>query len=148
MALYESGEMYLETILVLYLGREKAINGSRVKSFIDAGAVVASHSDFPVSPSFSVPQSICLGSQGYLPSFGEKYLRNKNEVIGRMNALKVLTTNVAYMWHQEDRMGSLEVGKLANITVFDKDFLKDDLKEVENSKCLATFVDGKLVYKA
>lgn len=134
--------------MVLYLGREKAINGSRVKSFIDAGAVVASHSDFPVSPSFSVPQSICLGSQGYLPSFGEKYLRNKNEVIGRMNALKVLTTNVAYMWHQEDLMGSLEVGKLANITVFDKDFLKDDLKEVENSKCLATFVDGKLVYKA
>lgn len=134
--------------MVLYLGQEKATDGFRVKSFMDAGAVVASHSDFPVSPSFSVPMSICLGSQGYLPSLGEKYLRNKNEVIGRMNSLKALTTNVAYMWHQEDRMGSLTVGKLANLTVFDKDFLKDDLAEVENAKCLATFVDGQLVYKA
>lgn len=44
-------------------------------------------------------------------------------------------------------MGSLEIGKLANLTVFDKDFLQDDLTEVENAKCLATFVDGKLVYE-
>jgi hypothetical protein len=42
-------------------------------------------------------------------------------------------------------MGSLEIGKLANITVFDSDFLRDDLAEVETAKCLATFVDGELV---
>lgn len=47
---------------VIYLGQEKATNGSRVKSFIDAGAVVGLHTDFPVSPSFSVPMAICLGS--------------------------------------------------------------------------------------
>nr|MCR5008631.1 amidohydrolase family protein [Oribacterium sp.] len=63
-------------------------------------------------------------------------------------SLKAITTNVAYSWHAEDRMGSLEIGKLANITVFDKDFLKDDLAEVEQAKCLATFVDGELVYQA
>lgn len=34
------------------------------------------------------------------------------------------------------------------MTVFNKDFLKDDLAEVENAKCLATFVDGELLYKA
>lgn len=133
--------------MVNYLGLEKALMGFRVNSFIKAGAVVVSHSDFPVSPSFSVPMTICLGAQGYLPSMGEEYLRNKDEVVGRMNALKALTTNVAYMWHQENNMGSLEEGKMANITVFDKDFLKDDVAEIENSKCLATFVDGQLVYK-
>jgi Predicted metal-dependent hydrolase with the TIM-barrel fold len=74
-------------------------------------------------------------------------LRNKDQCISRLDILKAITTSVAYSWHEEDRMGSLEIGKLANLTVFDKDFLQDDLTEVENAKCLATFVDGKLVYK-
>ncbi|MCR5758265.1 MAG: amidohydrolase family protein, partial [Selenomonas sp.] len=57
-----------------------------------------------------------------------------------------LTINVAYMWHEEERMGSLEVGKLANLTVFNQDFMKDDFADIEQAKCLATFVDGKKVY--
>ncbi len=132
---------------VTYLGKEKACNSYPVKDFIDAGAVLVSHSDYPVSPTFSVPLAVCTGANGYMPSLGIELLRNAGQCISRKDALKVLTTNVAYMWHEEDRMGSLEVGKLANITVFDKDFMKDDLAEVENAKCLATFVDGELVYK-
>ena len=52
------------------------------------------------------------------------------------------------MWHEEERMGSLTTGKLANLTVFDRDFMKDDFEDIENAKCLATFVDGEMVYKA
>ena len=54
----------------------------------------------------------------------------------------------SFNWHEENRMGSLEPGKLANITVFDNDFMKDDFAEMEKAKCLATYVDGELVYKA
>ena len=52
------------------------------------------------------------------------------------------------MWHKENRMGSLETGKLANIAVFDADFMHDDFTKIENSKCLATYVDVELVYNA
>lgn len=45
-------------------------------------------------------------------------------------------------------IGSLAAGKLANIAVFDCDFLKDDFKDIEQAKCLATCVDGELVYQA
>ncbi len=138
----------LYDVMIKYVGKEKADAGFPVKDFLDQGAVVLSHSDFPVSPTFSAPWTICLGALGYLPSNGEKMLRHADQNISRLDTLKAITTNVAYSWHEEDRMGSLEVGKLANITVFDKDFLKDDLTEVENAKCLATFVDGKQVYKA
>ena len=134
--------------MVKYLGEDKAYGGQLVKSFQDQGAVVVSHSDFPVSPSFSVPWAVCLGSLGYQPSMGKEMLRHPQENLSRIDTLKVLTTNVAYSWHEEDRMGSLEVGKLANISVFDKDFLKDSFEEIENAKCLATFVDGEQVYKA
>ena len=137
----------LYDVMVKYVGKEKSDRGFPVKDFLDQGAVVMSHSDYPVSPTFSAPWTICLGVLGYQPSNGEKMLRHKDQCISRLDTLKAITTNVAYSWHEEDRMGSLEIGKLANLTVFDKDFLQDDLTEVENAKCLATFVDGKLVYK-
>lgn len=45
---------------VAYVGREKANHGYPIKSIIDYGGVVGSHSDFPVSPIVSVPWTICL----------------------------------------------------------------------------------------
>ncbi len=135
-------------VMAKYVGREKADNGFPVKDFFDKGAVVVSHSDFPVSPTFSVPWTVCLAVNRYLPSNGKDLQRNPDQCISRLDALKTVTTNVAYMWHEEDRMGSLEIGKLANMAVFDKDFMRDDFEEIENAKCLATFVDGELVFNA
>lgn len=130
-----------------YIGEERAKNAYPIKSFLDNGAVLVSHSDYPVSPTFSAVYAICMGSQGYLPSHGEECRRRSDQAISRLECMKAITTNVAYSWHAEDIMGSLEIGKLANITVFDKDFLKDDLKDLENAKCLATIVDGEIVYR-
>ncbi|MCR5128306.1 MAG: amidohydrolase [Lachnospiraceae bacterium] len=135
-------------VIVKFFNEKLADEGYPVKSFQDNGAVVVSHSDYPVSPAFSVPHSICYGNIRYLPSHGKEMQRkNTNECLSREDTLKALTINVAYSWHAEDRMGSLEIGKLANFTVFDKDFLKDTFEEIENAKCLATFVDGKQVYR-
>ncbi len=131
-----------------YVGEEKASHAYPTKSLIDNGAVVVSHSDFPVSPAFSVPHCVCLGVNRYLPSFGKEVVRNADQCISRLDTLKAITTNVAYMWHAEDCMGSLEIGKLANMAIFDKDFMRDDFEEIENAKCLATFVDGEMVYEA
>ncbi len=138
----------LYQLMVEHVGREKADAGFPVKDFLDQGAVVVSHTDYPASTALSAPWAICLGTIGYLPSNGEGMCRHPDQNISRMESMKAITTNVAYSWHEEDRMGSLEIGKLANLAVFDKDFLKDDLAEVENAKCLATFIDGKQVYKA
>lgn len=133
---------------VEYVGKEKAYRAYPVKSLVDCGAVVGSHSDYPVSPNFSVPQTVCFGVTGYLPSHGAERIRHADQCLSREDTLKALTINVAYMWHEENRMGSLATGKLANIAVFDTDFIHDDFKDIEKAKCLATFVDGELVYKA
>ena len=131
-----------------YVGQAKAERGYPIKSIIDGGGVLASHSDYPVSPQFSAPMTFCCGVIGYLPSHGKERIRHADECLSRKDTLKAITINVAHMWHEENRMGSLETGKLANITVFDKDFMKDDFAEIEKAKCLATYVDGELVYKA
>ena len=46
-----------------------------------------------------------------------------------------------------NRMGSIEFGKLANMTVFDCDFLHDDLEKVEKANIVATLVEGEEVYR-
>ena len=133
---------------VAYVGEEKSLNAYPVKSIMDGGGVVASHSDYPVSPAFSAVQAFLMGVLKKLPSFPDDWIRNIDQAISRHEALKTLTSNVAYMWHAEDRMGSISVGKLANFAVLDRDFMHDDFAEIEKASCIATIVDGEEVYKA
>ena len=45
-------------------------------------------------------------------------------------------------------MGSIEFGKIANMTVYDSDFLHDDIEKVVQANLIATIVDGEEVFKA
>lgn len=59
-----------------------------------------------------------------------------------------MTINVARQWRQENRLGSIEFDKIANMAVFDCDFLLDDIEKVAQAKIVATIIDGEEVYKA
>ena len=135
---------------VSYVGQELADKAYPIKSFFDAGANVVFHSDYPVSPAMGVPNSIYMAADRSLSNVadGKDTQRNIAEGITREQALRAMTINVAYQFHQENRMGSIEFGKLANMTVFDCDFLHDDLGKVAKAKVVATIVDGEEVYKA
>lgn len=137
-----------------FIGDEKYQTSYPIKSFVDAGVVTAFHTDYPVSPSFNAPMSIysavkrCV-PQGFVEGMGGPDTENNiKEAITREQALLSLTKNVAYMWHQEDKLGSLEVGKIANMTILDTDLMNDDIEKVVRATVVATVVDGKEVYKA
>ena len=74
--------------------------------------------------------------------------RCASEAISREQSLRALTINVARAWHQEHRLGTIEFGKLANMTVVDCDFLHDDIRKVADASIVATIVDGEEVYRA
>lgn len=136
---------------VAYVGQELSDQSYPIKSFYDAGAVPVFHSDYPISPTLSVPYSIYMAETRALPkSFGieAETQHNIKEAITREQSLRAMTVNVARQWHQEHRMGSIEFGKLANMTVCDCDFLHDDIEKVADAKVVATIVDGEEVYKA
>ena len=138
-------------IEVSYVGKELAEKSYPIKSFFDTGAYPVFHSDYPVSPSFSIPHSIYMAETRALPkSFGieAETQHNIKEAITREQSLRALTINVAYAWHQEHRLGSIEFGKIANMTVYDCDFLHDDIEKVAEAKLVATVVDGEEAYKA
>lgn len=128
-----------------YIGK-RADTEYPIKSFYDADAKVNFHSDYPVSNSMSVARSVYMSAARTQPSLGQEGVHNPSECISKQQALEAMTTNVAYQWREEDRQGSISVGKLANFAVFDTNFLKDDLDSIWDAQVKATYVDGKVVY--
>ncbi|MDO4939860.1 MAG: amidohydrolase [Lachnospiraceae bacterium] len=136
---------------VSYVGQEMADSAFPIKSFFDAGADVVFHSDYPISPILDVKRSVYMAETRSIPEpefGGLATQRNAREAITREQSLRAMTINVARAWKQENRMGTIEFGKLANMSVFDCDFLHDDIDKVANAKVVATIVDGEEVYKA
>ncbi|MBR4400902.1 MAG: amidohydrolase [Synergistes sp.] len=137
---------------VRYVGQEIADQAYPIKSFCDAGANVVFHSDYPVSPMMNVKYSIYMAETRAFPKQlgygGMETQRNVKEAVTREQSLRAMTINVARQFRQEDRMGSIEFGKLANMTVYDCDFLHDDIEKVAEANLVATIVDGEEVYKA
>ena len=136
---------------VIYVGQELSDQSYPIKSFYEAGANVVFHSDYPVSPMMDIKLSIYTAEKRNYPKDvlgGVASPRNMEEAITREQSLRAMTINVARQFHQEHRMGSIEFGKIANMTVFDCDFLHDDIEKVGNANIIATIVDGEEVYKA
>ncbi|MBQ0058923.1 MAG: amidohydrolase, partial [Lachnospiraceae bacterium] len=133
---------------VEYVGSERAEGAYPIKSFFEAGANVVYHTDFPVSPLIGVANAVYTGEKRKYPADPDTLVRASDEFVSRYQSLCAMTKNVAYMWHEEDRLGTLENGKVANMSVFDKDFLLDDIEEVGKAEVVCTIVDGDIVYKA
>ncbi|MBR1659051.1 MAG: amidohydrolase family protein [Oscillospiraceae bacterium] len=98
-----------------------------------------------------VKRSIYMAETRALPEKdlgGMATQRNAKEAVTREQALRAMTINIARAWRQEHRMGSVEFGKLANMTVYDCDFLHDDIEKVIQANIIATIVDGEEVFKA
>ena len=137
---------------IAYVGKELADQAYPIKSFYDAGANVVFHSDYPVSPMMDIKFSIYMAEKrnvpaGFMGIEGVK-ARNLKEAITREQSLRAMTINVARQFHQEHRLGSIEVDKIANMTVFDCDFLHDDIEKVAKANIVATLIDGEEVFKA
>ncbi|MGI6855878.1 amidohydrolase [Mesorhizobium sp. 1B3] len=70
----------------------------------------------------------------------------KHEAIDRETALRLYTIDSARVMFWEDKIGSLEVGKLADIAVLSDDYLRIEKDEIRNLTALLTIVGGKVVH--
>jgi predicted amidohydrolase YtcJ len=75
---------------------------------------------------------------------GAQYFRNGT--LTREEALIAHTRSNAWMMHKEDLLGSLEVGKLADIVVLDRDYMTIPVDEIRDLTSVLTMVDGRIVY--
>ena len=71
---------------------------------------------------------------------------NPEECLSREEAIRLYTINNAYLHHEEKEKGSLEVGKLADLIIIDRDILRCPVDEILRVKVFGTIVGGKVVW--
>jgi hypothetical protein len=62
-------------------------------------------------------------------------------------AIKAYTINAAYAAFEDDVRGSLRAGKLADVTIFDRNLLKIASEDILKAEVTHTIVDGKIVFE-
>jgi predicted amidohydrolase YtcJ len=72
---------------------------------------------------------------------------NPEQRVSREEALRMWTINAAYNSFEENRKGTIEPGKLADMVVISKDYLACPEDEIKDIEALVTVVDGKIVYE-
>lgn len=124
-------------------GHAQTMNISPMRDAIDKGLVPTNHTDFIVAP---LDQMFMMGS-------AVNRLSRSGEVIGAdqrvtpMEALKAMTINVAQQYDEQASKGSLEVGKLADLVVLDRNPLKVDPMQIKTIKVMETIKEGQSIYK-
>ena len=73
-------------------------------------------------------------------------LVNPGQQITRKEALRLFTRGNAYQMSMEDKLGSIEVGKLADLVVLDRDYLAVSDEDLKKIRSVLTIVDGKIIH--
>jgi len=138
-----------------YVGQERADQQYPMRSFFDRGVVVASASDYPVTwpPNpldaieIGVTRTVPAGSEVYIdPDFETPLVPSEQVAVEQM--IESFTRNGAYAAFLEDELGSLEVGKKADLIVLDKNILEIPAAEIHTATVLLTLFEGKEVYRS
>ena len=120
--------------------RHREINPLR--SLLEAGVKVSLATDnVPVSPFLPISQAVARRSyQGGEPVAPE-------EALSRADALRCATVSGAYLTFDEDKKGSLEQGKLADLAVLNADLLTVEEGGLAGIRALMTIVGGRVVHE-
>ncbi len=125
-------------------GQERLENMFAVRSFLDAGINVTQTSDYPPGP--FEPMMAIQSSVTRTDMSGNIW--GASQKISVEEAIKVGTINGAYASYEETIKGSLEMGKLADLVVLDKNPAQVDPNTIVDIKIERTMVDGKWVYES
>ena len=133
------GDWHRESVL----GPERAAAISPARSALDRGMLYTQHHDAPVA----LPSSIAiLATQVNRTTRSGKVLGPEQRV-SSLEALKSITINAAYQYFEEDRKGSIEVGKLADFVVLSADPLEVAPERLWDLEVLETIKEGETVFR-
>ena len=114
------------------------------KSLIDSGALVINGTDTPVEDVDPLASYHASVTRKRADNGMEFFTEQK---MNREQALRSYTINCAYAAFEEDKKGSLEVGKYADIVILDKNLQSCTDDEILETKVLMTIVNGEVVYQ-
>jgi hypothetical protein len=147
-ALWAVHEGQMDELTIPFLGPERSGWQYPFASLLRSGARLAMGSDWSVStPNPLLEMEHAVTRVAYL-SRGAKEPFLPDERISLEAALAGFTSGTAFVNHLEHETGTIEVGKLADLAVLDRDLFAPDAGPIGDASVLATFVEGVAVYEA
>jgi predicted amidohydrolase YtcJ len=126
------------------VGEKRAAYEWPTRTVLDAGVNLTSSSDAPVTyPNWRLGVQAAVLREG----LGSGKVSGPEECISVEEAIRTYTINGAWQDHMEDIKGSIEVGKLADFCVIDRDILEIDPHQMGDVSVIMTIVGGKIVFK-
>jgi predicted amidohydrolase YtcJ len=129
------------------LGRERLAGAYAWQTLIKSGAIIPGGSDAPVErgePMIEFYAAVARKSQDGFTAEGW----HPEQAVTREQALKMFTAWPAYAAFEEKDKGSIEPGKLADLTVLSGDIMKMPEREILNTRCTMTVVGGEIAFEA
>ena len=137
---------YITEINTPELGIERVNRMYPIGSVFRANALIVGGSDWAVS-TMNPLVAIETAVRRQDPDDRVSGFLNKNESIDLTEMLKAYTTNAAYLMHQEEYTGSIEVGKAADLIILEKNLYNIAVDEISEVKVLQTLLEGKTVFR-
>ncbi len=116
-------------------------------SLVDRGVIVVGGSDAPVERGSPLIEFYAAVARRDLQGFQGPDWR-PNEAVDRATALKMFTLWPAYASFREAELGTIEVGKRADLSAFDVDLMTAPFADIPKGKATLTVVDGVVVHQA
>jgi hypothetical protein len=116
------------------------------RSLLDSGANVVGGSDAPVERGDPAIEFYAAVARRALDGTQSADWRPQQRLT-RMEALRLFTSAAAFASFQEDDLGTIEVGKRADFSVFSKDLMIVPEAEILKAKAVMTVVDGEVVWR-
>jgi predicted amidohydrolase YtcJ len=132
-------------VLKKYWGWATASEVTPVKTYLDAGLLVAGGTDSPVIPFNPFWNLYHMASRD---TISDGVYGADQRIVSRPLLLRLVTINYARLIGEDKTRGSIEPGKLADFAVLTDDFLTAKPEAVRDMKALSTWVGGREVYHA
>ena len=135
-----------------HLGPERLARMEPFGSIHNAGGRIAYGSDWPVDPLdpfLALKVGVTRSGDPLNPhSFGPEYAGklNADPALSRSEVIRAVTFNAAQQLNLDKVLGSLEVGKFADLIVLDKNFMQVPEQELARNQVLMTVVGGQVVW--
>jgi predicted amidohydrolase YtcJ len=151
--LWASHETQMDELTIPFIGPERASWQYPFRSLVASGAVLAFGSDWSVSSPDPLAEMYIAIRRQVPPGFehlgehvGEVFL--PDERIDLPTAIGAFTMGSAYVNHLDDRTGSIEVGKAADLAVLDRDLFAAPPEDLLRASVVLTLVAGERVHAA
>jgi predicted amidohydrolase YtcJ len=116
------------------------------ESFIKSGIIVPGGSDAPVERGEPMIEFYAAVARKDQKGFsGEGW--HPEEAVTREQALKMFTLWPAYAAFEDTLRGTIEVGKLADLTILSADIMKISAPEILKTRCVMTVINGEIVHE-